>query len=60
MELIQPGYPIRHPPDSLVASCKHIMDMEALELSRTLAQGFRILLQIGLQKDLRENSGINF
>jgi hypothetical protein len=54
MELIQPGYPTRHPLDSLVASCKHIMDMDALELSRTLGQGFRILLQNGLQKDLRE------
>ena len=40
--------------DSLEASCKHIMDMGALELSRTLGQGFRILLQNGLQKDLHE------
>ena len=30
------------------------MDLEALELFRTLGQGFRILLQNGLQKDLRE------
>jgi len=54
VELIQPGYPTRHPPDSLVPSCKHIMDMEALDLSRTLGQGFPVVLQNGLQKDLRE------
>lgn len=54
LELTQPGCPPRHTRDSLVASCKHIMDMEALELSRTLGQGFHILLPNGLQKDLRE------
>src|SRR3954453_20448389 len=31
------------------------MDMEALELSRTLGQGFRILLQNGPEKDLGES-----
>jgi hypothetical protein len=30
------------------------MDMEALDLSRTLGQGFPVVLQNGLQKDLRE------
>jgi hypothetical protein len=54
LELTQPNYPPYHTPESLVESCKHVMDTEALELSRTLGQGFHILLPNGLQKDLCE------